>query len=105
MIRTVGLSATHSDHVIYVKHPKTRTFVVCALRKDFKVFSPNFRNTLTVASKEGGKGHLPALQRKWQGAGSAGPFPARGKRLLGFVLLQGPRHQLLGNRFAEPDIL
>jgi len=41
-----------SDHVIYVKHPKTRTFVVCALRKDFKVFSPNFRNTLTVASKE-----------------------------------------------------
>ncbi|MDP2603378.1 MAG: VOC family protein [Deltaproteobacteria bacterium] len=41
-----------SDHVIYVKHPNTRTFVVCALRKDFKVFSPNFRNTLTVASKE-----------------------------------------------------
>jgi catechol 2,3-dioxygenase-like lactoylglutathione lyase family enzyme len=41
-----------SDHVIYVKHPKTRTYVVCALRKDFKVFSPNFRNTLTVASKE-----------------------------------------------------
>lgn len=41
-----------SDHVIYVKHPNTKTFVVCALRKDFKVFSPNFRNTLTVASKE-----------------------------------------------------
>jgi catechol 2,3-dioxygenase-like lactoylglutathione lyase family enzyme len=41
-----------SDQVIYVKHPNTRTYVVCALRKDFKVFSPNFRNTLTVASKE-----------------------------------------------------
>jgi catechol 2,3-dioxygenase-like lactoylglutathione lyase family enzyme len=41
-----------SDHVIYVKHPNTKTFVVCALRKDFGVFSPNFRNTLTVASSE-----------------------------------------------------
>ncbi len=41
-----------SDHVIYVKHPDTKTFVVCALRKDFGVFSPNFRNTLTVASTD-----------------------------------------------------
>jgi catechol 2,3-dioxygenase-like lactoylglutathione lyase family enzyme len=40
-----------SDNVIYVKHPKTKTFVVCALRKEFGVFSPNFRNTLTVESK------------------------------------------------------
>ena len=40
------------ENVIYVKHPKTKTFVVCALRKDFKVFSPNFRNTLTVASRQ-----------------------------------------------------
>lgn len=41
-----------STVVIYLKHPSTRTFVVCAERKNFKVFSPNFRNTLTVDSKE-----------------------------------------------------
>jgi catechol 2,3-dioxygenase-like lactoylglutathione lyase family enzyme len=40
------------DNVIYVKHPSTRTYIVCALRKEFKVFSPNFRNTLTVESKD-----------------------------------------------------
>jgi catechol-2,3-dioxygenase len=39
------------DNVIYIKHPSTRTYVVCAKRKDFKVFSPNFRNTLTVESR------------------------------------------------------
>ena len=40
-----------SDNVIYIKHPTTKTFVVCALRQNAPVFSPNFRNTLTVASK------------------------------------------------------
>ena len=40
-----------NDHVVYVKHPHTKAYVVCAERKDFKVFSPNFRNTLTVESK------------------------------------------------------
>jgi catechol 2,3-dioxygenase-like lactoylglutathione lyase family enzyme len=40
-----------SDHVIYVKHPSEKTFIVCALRENPKVFSPNFRNTLTVESK------------------------------------------------------
>jgi catechol 2,3-dioxygenase-like lactoylglutathione lyase family enzyme len=39
-----------STIVIYLKHPSTRTFIVCAERKNFKVFSPNFRNTLTVES-------------------------------------------------------
>jgi catechol 2,3-dioxygenase-like lactoylglutathione lyase family enzyme len=41
-----------STIVIYLKHPSTRTFVVCAERKNIKVFSPNFRNTLTVESKD-----------------------------------------------------
>jgi catechol 2,3-dioxygenase-like lactoylglutathione lyase family enzyme len=51
--KVLGLEVNQAnDHVIYVKHPTTRTYVVCAERKDFKVFSPNFRNTLTVASKE-----------------------------------------------------
>jgi catechol 2,3-dioxygenase-like lactoylglutathione lyase family enzyme len=41
-----------SSKVIYVKHPSTKTYVVCALRKGFPVFSPNFRNTLTVDSRD-----------------------------------------------------
>lgn len=41
-----------SNHVIYVKHPSAKTYIVCALRENPKVFSPNFRNTLTVASKQ-----------------------------------------------------
>lgn len=40
-----------STHVIYIKHPSTKTFIVCALRENPKVFSPNFRNTLSVESK------------------------------------------------------
>jgi len=41
-----------NDHVVYVKHANTKAYIVCAERKDFKVFSPNFRNTLTVESAE-----------------------------------------------------
>jgi catechol 2,3-dioxygenase-like lactoylglutathione lyase family enzyme len=41
-----------SSKVIYIKHPRTKTYVVCALRKGFPVFSPNFRNTLTVDSRD-----------------------------------------------------
>lgn len=40
-----------SSHVIYVKHPSAKTYIVCALRDNPKAFSPNFRNTLTVESK------------------------------------------------------
>lgn len=38
------------ENVIYVKHPSTKTYVVCALRQRAPVFSLNFRNTLTVES-------------------------------------------------------
>jgi catechol 2,3-dioxygenase-like lactoylglutathione lyase family enzyme len=51
--RVLGLEVHRfSSIVIYVKHPKTKTYIVCAQRDNFKVFSPNFRNTLTVASRE-----------------------------------------------------
>jgi catechol 2,3-dioxygenase-like lactoylglutathione lyase family enzyme len=40
-----------SSHVIYVKHPSAQTYIVCALRENPKVFSPNFRNTLRVEGK------------------------------------------------------
>ena len=49
----LGLDAHRfSDNVIYIKHPTTKTFIVCALRQNAPVFSANFRNTLTVASKD-----------------------------------------------------
>ena len=52
-ITALGLTVNQAnDHVIYVKHPSTSNYVVCAERRDFKLFSPHFRNTLTVASKE-----------------------------------------------------
>jgi catechol 2,3-dioxygenase-like lactoylglutathione lyase family enzyme len=52
-VKVLGLEVHQAnDHVIYVKHSSTRTYIVCAERNDFKVFSPNFRNTLTVDSKE-----------------------------------------------------
>jgi len=54
-----------SDNVIYIKHPSTKTFVVCALRQNAPVFSPNFRNTLTVASTDAVK----AAYRKFNESG------------------------------------
>lgn len=41
-----------NPRVIYIKHPATKTFVVCALRENAPVFSTNFRNTLTMASSD-----------------------------------------------------
>ncbi|HWP23290.1 MAG TPA: VOC family protein [Candidatus Binatia bacterium] len=41
-----------SSHVIYVKHPSARTYIVCALRENPRVFSPNFRNTITAESRD-----------------------------------------------------
>ena len=54
-----------SSHVIYVKHPSTRTYIVCALRENPKVFSPNFRNTLTVETRDAVK----EAYRKFSAAG------------------------------------
>jgi catechol 2,3-dioxygenase-like lactoylglutathione lyase family enzyme len=74
-----------SSIVIYVKHPKAKTYIVCAQRKDFQVYSPNFRNTLTVASSDAVEEAYRELResgKKWgvgelfslQGTGSAMSF-------------------------------
>ena len=57
------MSHRFNDNVIYIKHPATKTFIVCALRENAPVFSANFRNTLTVASKDAVK---DALSEFWQ---------------------------------------
>ncbi|HEU5464112.1 MAG TPA: VOC family protein [Candidatus Binatia bacterium] len=40
-----------SSKVIYLKHPRARTYVVCATRQNIKIFSCNFRNTLEVEGR------------------------------------------------------
>jgi catechol 2,3-dioxygenase-like lactoylglutathione lyase family enzyme len=62
----LGLDAHRfSDHVVYIKHPTTKTFVVCAIRQNAPVFSPNFRNTLTVASTD----EVKAAYREFSASG------------------------------------
>jgi len=49
----LGLSVYQAnDHVIYIKQPDTKPYVVCAVRGDYKTFSPNFRFTLALQSVE-----------------------------------------------------
>ena len=64
-----------SSHVIYVKHPETKTFIVCALRENPKAFSPNFRNTLTVESREAVKNAYREFSERGKELGVAEMFP------------------------------
>jgi catechol 2,3-dioxygenase-like lactoylglutathione lyase family enzyme len=66
-----------STNVIYVKHPKTKTYIVCALRKDFRVYSANFRNTLTVESVEAVKDAYRQLSELGSQKGVGELFPLR----------------------------
>src|SRR5215470_11017379 len=72
----LGLEVHQANpNVIYVKHPNTKTYVVCAERKDFKVFSPNFRTTLTVESKEAVKAAHRWLSESGKDLGVTELFP------------------------------
>lgn len=64
-----------SSHVIYIKHPGANTFIVCALRDNPKVFSPNFRNTLTVESSAAVKAAYDELGRSAETLGIRELFP------------------------------
>lgn len=49
----LGLSVYQAnDHVIYIKHPDTKPYIVCAVRGEYKTFSPNFRFTVALESQE-----------------------------------------------------
>ena len=49
----LGLETYQANpRVIYTKHPKTKCYIVCAERKEWKSFSPNFRFTVLLASKD-----------------------------------------------------
>jgi catechol 2,3-dioxygenase-like lactoylglutathione lyase family enzyme len=64
-----------SSHVIYIKHPGANTFIVCALRENPKIFSPNFRNTLTVGSSEAVKAAYDELRGSAETLGVRELFP------------------------------
>jgi catechol 2,3-dioxygenase-like lactoylglutathione lyase family enzyme len=64
-----------SSHVIYLKHPSTKTFVVCALRTNPKVFSTHFRNTLTLESKEAVKDAYREFTERGKDLGVTELFP------------------------------
>lgn len=51
--KALGLEVHQANpRVIYVKHANTKPYVVCATRPDWKTFSPNFRFTLTLESRD-----------------------------------------------------
>ena len=59
--KVLGLEVHQAnDHVVYVKHPKTKCYVVCAVRKERKKNSPNFRFTIHLESKE-----AVAIAHRW----------------------------------------
>jgi len=64
-----------SSHVIYVKHPSAKTYIVCALRENPKVFSPNFRNTLTLDSKAAVKKAYGEFSERGDDLGVSELFP------------------------------
>lgn len=41
-----------NDHVVYIKHAAGKCYIVSAVREQFKNFSPNFRFTLALESRE-----------------------------------------------------
>ncbi len=70
-----------SEHVIYVKHPSTKTYVVCAVRERAPVFSTNFRNTLTVASQPEVKEAFREFSKAGETLGVSELFPLQDNEL------------------------
>lgn len=79
-----------SSHVVYVKHPGANTFIVCALRDNPKVFSPNFRNTLTVESKDAVKSAYEELTRSSRSLGIRELFPLQEQNGFAFFYFRDP---------------
>jgi len=49
----LGLEVHQANpHVVYVKHPNTKPYIVCAVRPEWKTFSPNFRFTIGLESTD-----------------------------------------------------
>lgn len=51
--KVLGLEVFQAnDYVVYVKHPKTKCYIVCAERENWKGFSANFRFTIHLESRQ-----------------------------------------------------
>ena len=79
-----------SSHVIYVKHPDANTFIVCALRENPKVFSTNFRNTLTVESNEAVRSAHEDLRRSAETLGIRELLPLQEQNGSAFFYFRDP---------------
>ncbi len=79
-----------NDHVVYVKHPETKNYIVCAEREDFKVFSPNFRNTLTVDSAAAVKDAYRRFSGNGKELGVSELFPLQENDTSAFFFLRDP---------------
>lgn len=91
--KVLGLEVYQAnDHVVYIKHPNTRCYVVCAVRQEFKTFSPNFRFTLALESK----GAVAEVHRRFAESGKeTGVTELRDLQTAGpctFFLLRDPDH-------------
>jgi len=62
----LGLEVHQANpHVVYVKHPNTKPYVVCAVRPEWRNFSPNFRFTIALESA----GAVEAAHRDFASSG------------------------------------
>ncbi len=61
-----------NDHVVYVKHPGTKNYIVCAVRNGWKKISPNFRFTIYLESREAVKKAHRWLRESGKDLGATG---------------------------------
>jgi catechol 2,3-dioxygenase-like lactoylglutathione lyase family enzyme len=87
----LGLEVYQANpHVVYIKHPKTKCYVVCAERKEWKVFSDNFRFALTVESQDAVSEVHRWLSRSGKELGVIDLGPIREEDAASFFLLRDP---------------
>jgi catechol 2,3-dioxygenase-like lactoylglutathione lyase family enzyme len=79
-----------SSIVIYVKHPSTKTYIVCAKRNDIKVQSPNFRNTLTMETQDAVKAAYREFSEAGRKVGVAELFPLQETQAGGSFCFRDP---------------
>jgi catechol 2,3-dioxygenase-like lactoylglutathione lyase family enzyme len=79
-----------STIVMYLKHPSTRTYVVCAERKNIKMFSPNFRNTLTVESQAAVKEAYRQFSERAKELGVSELLPLQGSQRFASFCFRDP---------------
>jgi catechol 2,3-dioxygenase-like lactoylglutathione lyase family enzyme len=79
-----------SDHVVYVKHPETKPYIVSAERKEWKTFSPGFRFSIVMNSTKDISDAHQWLARQQQEAGVTELGPIQENDSVRSFLLRDP---------------